>query len=151
MIFSLGHGEKGVDRLTTAGRVTNNEGSVPRGPSARSQFLFDTNERPNRTHFFVTHSKQTLVPISIQYKFTSIRYKMALLANSPGASSHSSLATRHCSFNRQPRRLEITVTHTKQSISPRCNRLLSGTFRHSERTRSILLCDLIFDFRNFHA
>ncbi len=43
-------------------------------------------------------------------------------------SSHSSLITRHCLFNRQPCRLEITVTHTKETPATQINRQLSGTW-----------------------
>jgi hypothetical protein len=42
-------------------------------------------------------------------------------------SSHSSLTTSHCLFNRQPRRLESTVTHTKEIPATQINRQLSGT------------------------
>lgn len=48
-------------------------------------------------------------------------YKSALLF-----SSHSSLTTRHCLFNRPPRRLEITVTHINETPATPINRQLSG-------------------------
>jgi hypothetical protein len=48
----------------------------------------------------------------------------------PVASSHSSLATSHCIFNRQPRRLEIIASHTKQTPAHQINRQLSATSPH---------------------
>jgi hypothetical protein len=41
--------------------------------------------------------------------------------------SHSSLVTSHGHFNRQARRLETTVTHTKETPATPINRQLSGT------------------------
>jgi hypothetical protein len=41
--------------------------------------------------------------------------------------NHSSRITSHCLFNRQARRLETTVTHTKETPATPINRQLSGT------------------------
>ena len=40
----------------------------------------------------------------------------------PAVTCHSSLITRHRKFNRQPRRLESVVSHTKQTPAPQINR-----------------------------
>ena len=64
--------------------------------------------------------------------------KRVARAQRPHRSSRSSilsafcdeaLAASHCLFNRQPRRLEITVTHTNETAATQINRQLSGTLR----------------------
>jgi hypothetical protein len=52
-------------------------------------------------------------------------------------SSHSSLTTSHCLFNRQPRRLEFTVTHTKETPATQINRQLSGPSRNTNHNLPI--------------
>lgn len=63
----------------------------------------------------------------------------------PVASSHSSLvyperrsrrATSHCIFNRQPRRLEIIVSHTKQRPARQNNRQVSATSARRQHSSS---------------
>ena len=52
-------------------------------------------------------------------------------------SSHSPLITSHCLFNRQPRRLETTVTLTKETPATQINRQLSGTLRSANHNSPI--------------
>ncbi len=52
-------------------------------------------------------------------------------------SSHSSLITGHCFFNRQLCRLEITVTQTKQTPATPINRQLSSTLRPTNHESQI--------------
>ena len=60
----------------------------------------------------------------------------------PQCSGHSPLTTRHCIFNRQPARLEIIVTHTKQRPAQQVNRQLSGTLRTANCALPVSGCAL---------
>ena len=54
-------------------------------------------------------------------------------------------------FNRQPRRLETSVTHTKQTTATLLNRQLSRGSALANLTRPVLPSDLTFDDRNPRA
>jgi hypothetical protein len=83
---------------------------------------------------------------SIQ-KHNSIRYKSALRRAIPVSIYKPADAI----FDRQPRRLETRVTHTKQTAAILCNRPLSRTSGPANLTQSSLPSDLIFDDRNPRA
>ncbi len=53
---------------------------------------------------------------------------------------HSSLATRHYQINRQPRRLEITVSRRKQTTDALINRQLFGTYQNGLFAPSRRIC-----------
>jgi hypothetical protein len=55
----------------------------------------------------------------------------------PASSPHSSRVTSHAKFNRQPRRLEFTLSRTKQTPAPQFNRQLSATSPKSQNTLNL--------------
>jgi hypothetical protein len=55
----------------------------------------------------------------------------------PASTPHSSRVTSHAKFNRQPRRLEFTVSRTKQTPASQFNRQLSATSPKSQNTLNL--------------
>jgi hypothetical protein len=57
--------------------------------------------------------------------------------SAPASTRHSSRVTSPAKFNRQPRRLEFTVSRTKQTPAPQFNRQLSATSPKSLNTLNL--------------
>ena len=114
--------------------------------SRTKQFLLDT-DKPFETQSippnpFKTNNSGSFYSIQ---KRKSIRYKSML----PRAIQLSIYHPAAVISNRQPRRLETNVTHTKQTTATLLNRQLSRSFGLANLTH--LPSDLIFNDRNPRA
>jgi hypothetical protein len=138
MIFSRDNGRHEPEETTNRIRAQH-----------AAQFLLDTNkyleEDDIRRNSFKTNNAAN--SYSIQ-KRNSIRYKSTLRR----AIQVSIYKPADAVLDRQPRRLETHLTHTKQTTAtPCCHRPLSRTFGPANLRQSSLPSDLIFDGRNLRA
>src|SRR5580693_5720935 len=117
-----------------------------------TEFLLDTNKhfekRTIRRNSLRTNNGANFYSIQ---KRNSTRYKLTPRLSQSSAIRPSTCKPADAIFNRQPRRLETNVTHTKQTTATLLHRQFSRSFVRANLTPLHLPSDLIFDHRNPRA